>query len=114
MNRLYAIPVPDDFFKHSDFRCTEEEIKAYYKDFKGYMEEQDVTFVDIDVEATAKFHSGDSRIWLKNGMYDNPVYTAVIMEMDQYDYPLDIYDWLKDNIPSLYQKHIDYDTKIIN
>lgn len=105
------LDVPPQFFKNKPFPCTEEELRLFYKNFVGYTQGNDLILVELDIDSIVKYHSGDCRLWLKTECYDVLDCNRILMKVEYYEFYEDIYEWMKDKIPTLYEKHIDYDTR---
>ena len=60
---------------------------------------------EIDIDTTVRMHSGDCRVWYKTGLYDVLDAKQIIMNCKNDSYYENIFDWLEENIPTLFIKH---------
>ena len=107
MKTIKELSVPGSFYKNKPFVLTKEELNVFLISFKGYITPwNDVECDEIDIDTTIRMHSGDCRIWYKNGMYNVLDAKAILMECnaseDSYE---TIFDWMEINIPTLFYKH---------
>lgn len=101
------VNVPKEFYKNKAFFLNEEELRAFLKPMIGFIGHMGEELDSIDIEKTINMHSGDCRIWYKHGCYDVLDATQIIMKADGNSYA-DIFEWMKINVPSLYDKHKKY------
>jgi len=106
MKTLKTLTVPNEFYKDKSFELTPEELRIFLTSMKGYITPcNEVEIDEIDIDTTIRMHSGDCRIWYKNGTYNVLDAKFIFMECDNNGYYDTIFDWIEINIPSLYFKH---------
>lgn len=104
--RTKVLDVPNEFYKDEYFQVDESELKIFLTNMIGYITPWGEAELDeIDINKTIKMHSGDCRIWYKDGCYNVLEAKQLIMKCDEpYMYD-DIFEWLEKFIPSLFSKH---------
>lgn len=110
MKKVIVLDVPDSFYKKVPFYCEPEEIRSFYRCFCGYIENGVVEWLrgEVDIDLTIESHTGDCRIWFRSGGYDVLSASKIFMEVGVAQYYEDIFEYMKENIPTLYQKHMEY------
>lgn len=101
------INVPKEFYKNKAFFLTEEELTDFLVPMIGFVGSMGEELDTIDIQQTINMHSGDCRIWYTDGVYNVLDATQIIMKADGNFYA-DIFEWMKINVPSLYDKHKKY------
>ena len=104
MLRLLEVPY-EVYQKGNPFVIKSEELDILFENVKGIVEGSQVILFDetVDFEKTKRNHSGDLRIWYKDGSYDSIQPERIIIECNS-DYIFDYLDWLEENIPSMYNR----------
>lgn len=105
-NKIKVLNVPNEFYKNEYFQVDENELKIFLSNMIGYITPYGEAELDeIDIDKTIKMHTGDCRIWYKNGCYNILEAKYFLMRCDEpYMYD-NIFDWLEKFIPSLFVKH---------
>jgi hypothetical protein len=104
MNKILALEVPKEFYKDYPFLVEDDELQIFLSNMIGYISEcNKVELDEIDIESTIKHHSGDCRIWYKKGTYNVLDAKQIIIKCD--NHYVNIFKWMEENIPSLYEKH---------
>lgn len=98
------VNVPKKIYKNKSFFLTEEELTSFLEPMIGFIGSMGEELDTIDIQQTISMHSGDCRIWYTDGTYNVLDATQIIMRADGDSY-VDIFEWMKINIPSLYKKH---------
>jgi len=125
MKEIKALEVPNKFYKEKSFVVAKKDLRTFLTAMKGFIEDDNqVTLAvgnpnssdDISIEQTVESHSGDCRIWSKNGSYIVPCFKTLLMECDSTGsgHLNDIYDWMGRYTLDLHQQHIDYDQNLQN
>jgi len=104
--RAKVLNVPNEFYKEEYLQVDENELRIFLSNMVGYITPWgEAEFDEIDVDKTIKMHSGDCRIWYKDGYYNVLEAKQIIMRCDDIYMYDDIFDWLEKFIPSLFAKH---------
>ena len=121
MIKILNLKIPNKFFKNKSFYIDEKYLRIFLESMLGFVDETNEIYIqdDIDIEKTIEMHSGDCRIWLKEGKYIVPNFKFVFMIINTditklYYLIEDIYDWMKYYIPNLYNQHVNFDKESEN
>lgn len=106
MNNIYqALHVPSDFFVGDEFYIEPEVLREFLSNMKGYGLKGRYNFDEIDIEKTINAHSGDCRLWNKDGyVVLSEDADCLIMRVDEDLIYTDIFDWLRHHIPTLHSQ----------
>jgi len=107
MNNIYqSIPVPSNFFVGDYFHIEPHLLSSFLSNMLGYGSNGYYNFDEIDVEKTIQMHSGDCRLWNKDGyvVLSEESVDCFIMKVDVDLIYTDIFDWLRNHIPDLYNQ----------
>lgn len=113
MKKILLLEVPPTFFKSEPFYLEPDELRVFLEGMKGYVEGKEVHLQQIDIESTIQNHSGDARVWFRSEESGGLVYevfhpTYVFMQCEHDDYYDDVFEWIRDYVPSLFYKFFPY------
>ncbi len=102
---LKLLEVPRKTYQNTPFDIYPEEFDILFKNTKAVLEGSQVIMIDktVDIQKIKDYHSGDLRIWYKDGGYDSIQPDRIIIECNS-DYIFNYLDWLEENIPSMYNR----------
>jgi hypothetical protein len=102
MNRNKILDVPESFYLKDTFIVPEDELRSFFGSFVGFIDESNNVYIEeVDVEQTVRSHTGDCRIWYKEGGYEVLSGYTLIMNCN-YMYE-DIFEWMEDYMPRTYK-----------
>jgi len=107
MNSVYqSIPVPPNFFVGDYFYIAPDLLRSFLSNMIGYGFNGYYNFDEIDVEKTIRMHSGDCRLWNKDGyvVLSSKSVDCFVMKVDVDLTYTDIFDWLRNHLPDLHKQ----------
>lgn len=113
MNKIIkALSVPAKFWKATPFVVEDSDLRTFLTAMAGFIQDDGEVVLEFDIESIVRSHSGDCRVWDKDG-YVVFSATTVFMKCNYDDYYDDIYDWMKIYTPNLYKQHVEFDNKVV-
>ena len=102
---LKLLEVSTNVYQRTHFEIYPEELDILFENVKGIVEGNQVILFDdtVDIQKTKDYHSGDLRIWYKDGGYDTIQPEQIIIECKS-DFIIDYLDWLEETIPTMYNR----------
>lgn len=103
--RIIAFDIPEEFYKDSYFKVDESDLRIFLSNMFGYISESNEVEIDeIDIEKTITMHSGDRRIWYKDGGYNKLDAKIIMMKCENGSWN-DIFEWMEEKTPNLFHKY---------